>query len=167
MHEPGPVLRGERVLLRPATADDVDGLLAILAEPAVARWWGDYDAAGVLEDMPGSFAIVVDGALAGWLLVDEETNPDYPSVGLDIMLTSGLHGRGYGPEALRVAIRHFVERGHHRFTIDPAAENERAQRSFASVGFKPVGVMRSCERSPDGTWRDGLLMDLLAGELVD
>jgi RimJ/RimL family protein N-acetyltransferase len=32
------------------------------------------------------------------------------------------------------------------------------------VGFRPVGVMRQYEQAPDGTWRDGLLMDLLAEE---
>jgi aminoglycoside 6'-N-acetyltransferase len=27
-------------------------------------------------------------------------------------------------------------------------------------------VLRDYERGPDGTWHDGLLMDLLAGELI-
>ena len=31
---------------------------------------------------------------------------------------------------------------------------------------RPVGVMRKCERGPDGTWHDGLLMDLLADDFV-
>jgi aminoglycoside 6'-N-acetyltransferase len=34
------------------------------------------------------------------------------------------------------------------------------------VGFRPVGVMRACERGVDGTWHDGLLMDLLRGEFL-
>jgi len=72
-----------------------------------------------------------------------------------------------GREALRAAIRHFIGRGHHRFTIDPAAENARAIRTYAAVGFKPVGVLRSYERGPDGTYHDNLLMDLLADEFVD
>jgi aminoglycoside 6'-N-acetyltransferase len=29
-----------------------------------------------------------------------------------------------------------------------------------------VGIMRQYERGPDGTWHDGLLMDLLADELI-
>jgi len=33
------------------------------------------------------------------------------------------------------------------------------------VGFRPVGVMRRYERGADGTFHDGLLMDLLAEEL--
>ena len=98
--------------------------------------------------------------------VSEENEPDYRHAGLDISLATAHQGRGYGREALRVAIDHLVrERGHHRFTIDPAADNEVAIRSYAAVGFKPVGVLRRYERAPDGTWRDGLLMDLLADEL--
>jgi aminoglycoside 6'-N-acetyltransferase len=160
-------LRGERVVLRRGAVEDTDALLAILAEPEVAQWWGSYDAAEVGEELPGSYVITVDGAVAGWLQVTEETTPGYPSVALDLMVTTRLRGQGYGREALRVIIRHFVAQGHHRFTIDPSRDNERAIRSYTAVGFKPVGVLRSYERAPDGTWRDGLLMDLLAGELVD
>jgi aminoglycoside 6'-N-acetyltransferase len=62
---------------------------------------------------------------------------------------------------LRLAIEHFVAKGHHRFTIDPDPRNERAVRSYAAVGFKPVGILRAYERNPDGGWNDGLLMDLV------
>jgi aminoglycoside 6'-N-acetyltransferase len=62
-------------------------------------------------------------------------------------------------------IDHLVDdRGHHRFTIDPAVGNEPAIRCYAAVGFRPVGTMRRYSRAADGTWRDGLLMDLLADE---
>jgi L-amino acid N-acyltransferase YncA len=42
---------------------------------------------------------------------------------------------------------------------------EAAIRAYEKVGFRRVGVMRSYERGPDGSWHDNLLMDLLAGEL--
>lgn len=162
-----PLLAGERVLLRPVRADDAHALTAILTEPEVAHWWGHNDIDSVREHVrtQPSFALLVDGDVAGWLHVHEETDPDYPSVAFDIAMTTALRGRGLGQEALRLAIAHFIDRGHHRFTIDPAVDNERAIRSYAAIGFKPVGVMRACERAPDGTWRDALLMDLLAGEL--
>jgi aminoglycoside 6'-N-acetyltransferase len=160
-----PTLRGERLTLRPAVDEDVPALVAMLAEPEVASWWGRHDAARVRAELPGTFAIVVDGELRGWLHVSEETDPDYRHVGFDIALASAAQGRGLGPEALLLAIRHYAARGHHRFTIDPAAHNERAIRAYARIGFKPVGVMRRYERGPDGTWHDGLLMDLLADEL--
>ena len=100
-------------------------------------------------------------------MVGEEEEPDYRHASLDIALAAAHQGRGLGPEAMRLAIEHMIEaRGHHRFTIDPAAANERAIRAYAAVGFRPVGVMRRYERALDGTWRDGLLMDLLAEEYV-
>jgi aminoglycoside 6'-N-acetyltransferase len=162
-----PLLHGERVALRPAEARDVPELASILAEPEVARWWGRNDVESVREALgeQPSWAILVDDRVAGWLHVHEEDDPDYRHVAFDIAVATSLRGGGYGREALRLAIRHFAERGHHRFTIDPAADNERAIRSYAAVGFRPVGVLRQAERVPDGTWRDGLLMDLLAPEL--
>lgn len=162
-----PVLHGDRLLLRPATDADVPALAAILAEPDVAAWWDGYDLARVRADLreETTVAIVLDGAVAGWLHVHEERDPQYPSVAFDIALATRLHGQGYGREALNLAIRHFIAKGHHRFTIDPAAENERAIRCYAAVGFTPVGCLRAYERAPDGRWRDGLLMELLADEL--
>ena len=161
------VLRGERLVLRPVEAADIAPLAAILREPEIAEWWGDYPeerARAELEGEPG-WAIEVDGAVAGWLSFSEEADPDYRHVGFDIFLGTAAHGRGLGREALALAVRHFAGKGHHRFTIDPAVANERAIRSYAAVGFRPVGVMRAYERGRDGTWHDGLLMDLLADEL--
>ena len=161
-----PLLRGEGLLLRPARDSDAQALTDILREPGVALWWGHNDIQSVRKEMRAqpSLVISIEGAVAGWLHVHEETDPDYPSVAFDIALTAAVHGRGYAQKALRVAIRHFIDRGHHRFTIDPAADNERAVRSYTGVGFKPVGILRAYERAPDGRWRDGLLMDLLAAE---
>jgi aminoglycoside 6'-N-acetyltransferase len=119
----------------------------------------------VREEVAHSFVVEVDGAVAGWLLFEENTDPHYQTVGLDISLSTALHGHGHGRVALRLAIDHFVARGHHRFTIDPSLENERAIRCYTAVGFQPVGVMRAYERTGDGPWHDNLLMDLLAAEL--
>jgi aminoglycoside 6'-N-acetyltransferase len=164
------LLRGERVALRPLAADDLGAVCAALQEPEVARWWGVFDADRIREELldasdTTAFAIEVDGALAGVVTASEEVDPDYRHAGIDIFLAEAYQDRGYGSEAIRVLARHlFGERGHHRLTIDPAAANERAIRAYERVGFRPVGVMRDYERGPDGTWHDGLLMDLLARE---
>jgi len=50
---------------------------------------------------------------------------------------------------------------------DPAAHNLRALRCYEKAGFKQVGVMREYWLDPDGAWRDGVLLDLLASELRD
>lgn len=167
-----PTIEGERLTLRALTDEDVEILLPAIYEPGTVEWWGDtsdrdYQREG-LRNEGHAFAIVVDGQTAGWLCFHEETEPDYLSVAFDILLRPAFQHRGLGADALRVAIRWFADkRGHHHFTIDPSAKNERAIKSYASVGFKPVGLLRKNERAPDGTWRDSLLMDLLADELVD
>ena len=157
-------------MLRSLTEADAAPLAAVLADPEITPWWGNYDEERVRAEMAGGdsymLAVELEGELIGVVQVSEETDPDYPSAGLDIAIRSDHHGRGLGREALRVAIEHLIrERGHHRFTIDPATANQRAIRSYAALGFQPVGVMRRAERAPDGNWRDALLMDLLADEL--
>lgn len=166
-----PVLEGGRLTLRPLSDDDVEVLLPSVYEPGIADWWGDtsdedYQREGFRNE-GRAFAIEVDGEVAGWLAFHEETEPDYRNVALDIMLRPDFQDQGLGPDALRLAIRWFIkERGHHRFTIDPTVENERAIEAYKRVGFKPVGILRKAERAPDGHWRDALLMDLLADELT-
>ena len=51
----------------------------------------------------------------------------------------------------REAIRECIGRGHHRFVIAPAAHNERTIRSYAAIGFKPIGAARQSDRAPDGS----------------
>lgn len=156
--------------LRAPRADDAEPLLRIVSEPAVRDWWPAREIEDVERDfVDGGYGWVIaaGGEVAGWLEFDEQTDPMYRWVGLDIFVSTPLRGQGHAREALRLAIRHFIAAGHHRFTIDPATANERAIGAYAAVGFRPVGVMRSYERADDDTLHDSLLMDLLADELLD
>jgi len=158
------------VTLRRTTSDDLQRLQAIRDEPEVSRWWGILEP-GELEEFIAeetSLAIEVDGDVIGAIQYAEEDDPMYRHAGIDIYLTTERHGQGYGAEAVRLLARYLIgERGHHRLTIDPAATNTAAIAAYAKVGFRPVGVLRQYERGPDGTWHDGLLMELIADELVD
>lgn len=169
--ESRPTLRGQRILLRAINPDDRSALTAILTEPEVARWWVHEDVAttvaGLFDDEDEvRLVIEIDGKVAGLIQFSEEDEPGYRHAGIDLFVARAWRGRGIGPDAIRFVARHlFEERGHHRLVIDPAVENERAIRAYEKVGFRRVGVMRQYEREVDGTWHDGLLMDLLAGEL--
>jgi aminoglycoside 6'-N-acetyltransferase len=157
-------LRGERVLLRPMEPDDAPRLREILATPEVAKWWGAKPEGFPLRDDPGAtrFVMVVDGEVAGLVQWDEEKEPDYRHASIDLFLEPSLHGRGYGTDAVATMANHILQKeGHHRITIDPAADNAAAIRSYEKAGFRPVGVMRSAWRDPDGHWRDALLMELV------
>ncbi|MCR6484676.1 GNAT family N-acetyltransferase [Amycolatopsis sp. OK19-0408] len=163
-------LAGDLVTLRPITAEDRDRLREILATPEVARWWGDpdHETEGLYDDEEGYtvYAIELGETVVGLIQSCEELDPQYRHAGIDISVHPDFHGRGVGTDAIRALARHLLEAGHHRLTIDPAAANETAIRVYTKVGFRPVGLLRDYERAPDGTWHDGLLMDLLRGELT-
>ncbi|MBI3746701.1 MAG: GNAT family N-acetyltransferase [Chloroflexi bacterium] len=166
-----PVLQGARVRLRPIGTADRAAFHRILAEPEVARWWVHGDLAATLAELFDDqdevrLTIEVDGEIAGLIQFSEEETPDYRHAGIDLFLGGQFHGRGLGPEAIRLVAGHLFEvRGHHRLIIDPAVANVRAIRAYEKVGFRSVGVMRAYERGADGSWHDGLLMDLLVGEV--
>jgi aminoglycoside 6'-N-acetyltransferase len=163
------ILTGDRVVLRTGLPDDVDALASILAEPSVAERWDAFTRDEIEEQFVASetsFVVIVDDAVVGAIQFGEEEEPMYRHASVDIFLTTTRQDQGLGRDAIRTLARYLIdERGHHRLSIDPAADNLRAIRAYEAVGFRRVGVLRRYERGPDGTWHDGVLMDLLAEEL--
>lgn len=165
-------LRTSRLRLRALHAADIEPLTTILAEPAVARFWPDYDRLRVERELLVSddertvLGIELGesgGPLIGAIQLVEELGEEYRHAGIDLFIGTAWQGRGLGSEAIRAAIDFlFQTRKHHRITIDPAADNQRAIRSYERLGFRRVGLLRQYERGPDGTFHDGLLMELLA-----
>jgi aminoglycoside 6'-N-acetyltransferase len=166
-------LHGALVSLRPATTDDIPALAKIRAAPEVFRWWrGEGElasavAAELADEDAHTLVVVRDGRVVGAIQWTEEAEPDYRHASIDIYLDPAVHGHGLGADAVRTLARHLItDQGFHRLVIDPAADNTAAIRCYSKVGFRTVGIMRQYERGPDGTWHDGLLMDLLAEELT-
>ncbi|MEV4620139.1 GNAT family protein [Asanoa sp. NPDC049573] len=163
-------LTGAQVVLRPATDADIAALALIRSAPEVTLWWGeeeDYPAA-VADDLDRTFVVEVDGRLVGAVQTYEEADPMYRHAGMDIYLEPTVHGKGIGTDAVRTMAKHLIHTvGHHRLVIDPAAANTAAIRVYERVGFRRVGVLRRYERGPDGTFHDGILLDLLAEDLID
>ncbi len=167
-----PELHGEHVTLRPLEPSHVRALAeGIAADENSSTWWGT-DTEKIVRWLTekGSHPLAIDlgDTTVGVITFEEEMDPDYRFAGIDITVLSPYSGRGLGPDALRTLARYlFTERGHHRIHIDPSAKNANAISAYEKVGFRPVGIMRRYECGPDGEWRDGLLMDLLAEELLD
>lgn len=168
---PARTLRGAHVALRLVESGDVRHLARILRTPEVAeRWPGDPDElAHELPDVDAvGYTVLFDGVVIGYVQYGEIDDPMYRHAGIDLFLDPSAHGRGLGRDTVRAVARHLlVDRGHHRLVIDPAATNAAAIRCYTAVGFKPVGVMRRYERGPDGTFHDGVLLDLLADDFIE
>ena len=161
------ILRGPRLVVRSMQEPDVARLAEIAAEPEIWQRWGEVSEADLRETLAGpdevtALVVELDGEVAGLIQYHEETDPDYRHAGVDMFLTGTARGRGHGREALLLVAAHlFEERGHHRLTIDPSADNEPAIRCYTAAGFRTVGVMRRYERGRDGSFHDGLLMELV------
>lgn len=161
----GPTLRGRHVTLRPMREGDADDLRRLHATPEVERWWGPLDEEFPFADEPDAtrMCIVVDGETAGLIQYGEEPEDDYRHAWIDIFVDPGRHGRGIGTDALRTLVEYLLtDRGHHRVTIDPAADNAAAVRCYEKAGFRRVGVMESSWLDPHtSTWRDAIFMELV------
>jgi len=166
------MLRGDQVTLRPFVEADVEPLATFFTVPEVAEWWPGENLVRLrarldADDEGVGLVVELDGALIGFIQYFEEADPDYRHATVDVTLHPDWCNRGLGTDAVRTLARHlFDDLGHHRITIDPSLGNARAIASYRKVGFRDVGVMRRYERTNDGTWRDSLLMDLLAEELT-
>jgi len=166
-------LHGSRLLLCPPRETDLDPLCAILAEPEVAERWPGYGRERVRAELiapdPDEVTVLVierAAVVIGAIQYGEERDPQYRHASLDILLSRSTWGQGLGPEAMRTLARHlFTERGHHRLTTDPAADNARALRAYEKVGFRQVGILRQYDRGAGDRWHDGVLMELLVADL--
>lgn len=164
-------LDGDLVRLRPTSASDREALIAIRSTDEVRKRWRGDDlhaefAKGLADDETNLFTIEdQSGNIVGLVQFGEEDDDEYRHASIDIYIDPDVHRRGYASDAIRTLVAYlFDERGHHRLTIDPAADNQHAIDCYAKVGFSPVGIMRAYERQADGSWADGLLMDMLASD---
>jgi len=164
---------GRNVRLRTTMRADRAALVAIRRTPEVhARWHGDdleaeFDQALADEETVRLTIETLANEIVGLIQFYEELEPEYRHASIDIYVSPNHHRQGIAFDAITSLVDHlFGERGHHRLTIDPAASNVPAIECYTKVGFQPVGIMRQYERQADGTWANGLLMELLQSEWV-
>lgn len=165
-----PVLNGDRLRLRPPERADAAPLLAILLEPEVSKWWVAYTLERVRSEMvetDNHLVIEIGGEVAGAVAVYENEDPEYRAVALHIFLGADWYGLRYGAEALATAINFLAGRGHHRFTLDPNANNKPAIRSYERLGFAVVGLARDYQLMSGDEFNDALLMDLVMRDFPD
>lgn len=181
-----PTLRGELVLLRPFTEDDITEMGPILADPEVQILTGSVgstaEAAGVSPELdPRTLAwyrsraahgerldlAIVDlgtGRCVGEVVLNDLDASNH-SCNFRILIGEQGRGRGLGTEATRLVVGYaFAETGLHRIELEVYAFNPRARRAYAKAGFVHEGTKRGALRFDDA-WVDADLMAMLPTDL--
>jgi RimJ/RimL family protein N-acetyltransferase len=161
---------GDGFSIRPATEDDLDGLMAV--REAVARegrWIGaevPLDVEGDRERLrpgqpdTGSFVAVADdtGEVIGNLAI---FLPRYLVADLGMAVLEAWRGKGVGRALLDAGIQWARDHGAHKVALQLWPHNERARRLYESAGFVQEGYLRRQYPRKDGDIWDAVVMGLL------
>lgn len=174
---PTPAVDGERIHLRPLTAEFLEPYAAMLADPDGRRFTGTHRTFGRDEvvawlssrqDAPGraDWAIVTadDGEFLGEVVL-MDIDGDNLSGSFRIALAGPEHyGRGYGTEATRLVVAFaFDVVGLHRLSLEVYDFNDRARAVYERCGFVEEGRLRDALQW-EGEWHDAIVMSVLAPE---
>jgi aminoglycoside 6'-N-acetyltransferase len=141
-----PLSDGDLVI-RAATLADVDLLCSWHADPEVVRFWDGktFTPQQMVERLTGRphvdpYIVETAGDPVGYVhawFQGEDT-------GIDMFLVPTARGRGLGPAAARLLVRHLLGAGRDEVTVDPYLWNVRALASWRRAGFRALE-----ERAPD------------------
>lgn len=172
-----PVLRTERLLLRPFTDADGDAIYALQSDADVLRYWDSppwteraradrfiarsrelaTEGAGV------RLAVEQDGGFVGWIVL-QEWNPDFRSASLGYCLQQAVWGRGYATEVARALLSWaFDTLDLNRVQAEADTRNAASARVLTKLGFVLEGTLRE-DCIVDGVVSDSWVFGLLRRE---
>lgn len=146
----GLPIRGRLTTVRPATADDVERLVAWHADPEVARYWdgetftSDEMRRRLERDDVDSWIVEADGEGVGYMQSWWQDEREPRRGGIDMFVVPRARGRGLGPDAAQALARSLLASGWAEVTVDPYVWNEAAVRAWRRAGFVEVS-----RRPPD------------------
>jgi RimJ/RimL family protein N-acetyltransferase len=170
-----PELRGAHLVLRRPIPEDVEVRLTLgQHKEIVEAYGGTFDPAIPFTRSQAEAAIrfieeqdcawVIDaGRFIGHIRFHSIVREDKRAalaIGID---DPARLGRGYGPEAIRLALTYAFGSGIHRVSLRVLASNTRAITCYRKCGFREEGREREAALV-NGTWQDDIIMGLLDRE---
>jgi ribosomal-protein-alanine N-acetyltransferase len=173
-------LEGEKVMLRPVKADDLNGPYASFINDQNGDHFTEHALFPHTEWSQEQFATIKWGSKdCVWLAVTGKDggrhvgNVELRDIDMlhahawfHILIDPGEHGKGYGSEAAWLLLDHGFRRLNlHRVSLGVRADNEPAIKLYKRLGFQEEG------RQPEaflanGVRYDNLFMGLLRDDLV-
>jgi aminoglycoside 6'-N-acetyltransferase len=146
----GETIRGDRVVLRPTTGDDLSFLRTFFADPDVYEHWGGSPLgdAEITSKYLGRrspevecFIVENEGRSVGYVQY-HVADDGGEGGGMDLVLLPASRGCGVGTAVANLVIEYVQSRlGWRRFTVDPGTDNVRGVEFWTKVGFKPVRLV--------------------------
>jgi RimJ/RimL family protein N-acetyltransferase len=171
-------LDGESVILRRHVAGNLDAFLRWYSDPEVARLTRYQDGPMRSEEIerffasralgPESLSLAVHlrdaNRLIGTCALSQLDHENGSALYHITIGEKDCWGHGYGTEATRLMLDHaFGTLSLHRIGLSVFSFNERAIRSYLSVGFVTEGRAREAIWR-DGRWWDEVTMSILYGD---
>ena len=168
----GPVLKGEKVTLRPFTQADAEVFVGWLADPEVTRFillrypptleaereWFDRVSRDPAEILWG---IEFDGRLVGVSGVHRIDWPNGHAVTGTLIGDRSAWGKGVGGESMRLRTRYsFTETTLHKLNSSYLDGNTASALAQAAAGYREIGRRRE-EHFRAGRWHDEVLTEVL------
>lgn len=170
-----PELQSARLILRRPTSEDVDVRLALGRHREIVEAYGgtfnptvpftrEHAEAAIRFIQEQECAWVIDaGRFIGHLRfhsIDRQDKRAALAIGID---DPAFLGRGYGTEAIRLALGYAFSTGLHRVSLRVLASNIRAISCYRKCGFVEEGREREAAFIKD-TWQDDIIMGVLDRE---
>jgi RimJ/RimL family protein N-acetyltransferase len=172
----GPVLRTERLVLRPTRLSDAAALLPVFSDSETLRYWafGPIETLAQMREIiagnlppqnarQSSFAITREGRPVG--VVNFYRQQD-GMAGLGYILDKAMWGQGYVSEAIETALDHgFGTLNLHRIWLEIDPRNHASIRVAEKCGFAAEGVAREAFFL-NGAYLDSVYYSMLRAEWI-
>jgi ribosomal-protein-alanine N-acetyltransferase len=149
---PLPLIRSERLLLRPWAEDDIDALHQLWLDPEVRRFlWDDIAITRerAAEAVHAHFESVTTRRIGYWALHPADDEPligfcgfrpieEIPEIEIVYGLLPAFWGRGLATEAARAALAYLRETGYTRVYARSDAPNEKSIAVLRRLGFRQL-----------------------------
>lgn len=160
------------VTLREWCEEDAPFVFEACQDPEILHWIPVIPRPYTMDDalayvrgeiVPGQFAVVVNGRVAGSVgMQTDDSATGHPGY----WCLAEARGQGFITRALGLLCRYaYEELGVTRIELTTDPDNRASQRVAEKVGFRREGFLRAHLLLPDGRRRDSVMFSLLPGEM--